>query len=106
MELLGYSPDKLYRARHRLNDDKLKCDFIHFGGCADGEMSKGNVIYGGIFTYTLMQTVKPNNKSYYQWFIETKAAIPKMGQNPTMVVIQSEESIFNNGKVEDTPALK
>lgn len=106
MELLGYAPNKIFRARHRLNDDKLKCDFIHFGGCADGETSNGSVTYGGMFTYILMETVKPDNKSYYQWFIEAEAEMSKIGQIPTITVIQSEESIFNNGKVEDLPALK
>lgn len=101
------SVDKVYRARTtRKNPDELSCDFIHFGGCADGEMSKGNVYYGGIFSYTLFETIKPNGKSYYQWFIETKAGMPKIGQNPVMTVIQSEDSIFNNGRVEDGPAMR
>lgn len=101
------SSDIVFRARHRYGKpDNLSCDFIHFGGCDDNETSKGNVTYGGMFTYTLFETVKPTGKSYYQWFIETKAAMPKINQIPVMSVIQSEESIFNNGRVEDGPALK
>jgi hypothetical protein len=89
----------------RLPED-LSCDFLHLGGCADGEVSKGNVTYGGIFTYTLLITAKPDGKSYYQWFEETKSGMPRIGQVPTMEVLQSEESIFNNGKIEDGPAMK
>jgi hypothetical protein len=99
--------DKYFRPRQtRRLPEELSCDFVHFGGCDDGETSKGNVTYGGIFTYTLLQTVKPIGKSYYQWFEESKAAMPKIGQVPVFSVIQSEESIFNNGRVEDRPALK
>lgn len=107
--ILGASVDKIFRARHRyrpIGTEELKCDFIHFGGCADGETSKGGALYGGIFTYTLLEKVNPIGKSYYQWFIEAKAAVSKINQIPTMCVIQSEESIFNNGKVEDGPAMK
>lgn len=99
--------DVVYRARltRKLPED-LGCSFLHFGGCADGEVSKGNSTYGGLFTYALIETAKPAGKNYYQWFIEAKAAMPSIGQVPVMSVIQSEESIFNNGKIEDGPALK
>lgn len=90
----------------RRRPEDLSCDFLHFGGCSDGEVSKGNVTYGGIFTYTLIETAKPIGKNYYQWFIETKSGMPRIGQIPVMSVIQSEESIFNNGKMEDGPAMK
>jgi hypothetical protein len=93
------------RVTRRLPEE-LSCDLLHFGGCADGEVSKGNVIYGGLFTYTLIETVKPVGKNYYQWFIETKSAMPRVGQIPVMSVIQSEESIFNNGRIEDGPAMR
>lgn len=105
--IVAGNPDKIFRARNRPGKpENLRCDFIHFGGCADGATSKGNVTYGGIFTYILFENVKSNGKSYYQWFDETKAAMPKINQIPVMSVIQSEESIFNNGKVEDGPAMK
>lgn len=99
--------DVVFRPKinRRLPSD-LACDFLHFGGCADGEVSKGSVTYGGIFTYTLIETTKPIGKNYYQWFIGAKADMPKIGQVPTMEIIQSEESIFNNGKLEDVPAMK
>jgi hypothetical protein len=97
----------LYRPRltRRLPSD-LSCDFIHFGGCADGAFSRGNVTYGGIFSYALIEKIKPEGKSYYQWFEEAKAYVSKTGQIPVMDVIQSETSIFNNGRMEDAPALK
>lgn len=104
--MLG-TPDKFFRAKHRYGKpENLSCDFIHFGGCDDLQYSNGNNVYGGLFTYALLKLVKPDGKTYKQWFDESKTKMLLPSQIPTICVIQSEESIKKNGKVEDRPAMK
>lgn len=98
--------DVLFRPKSRRSPEDLSCDFIHFGGCADGMVSKGNTGFGGVFTYSLFVWSSPEGRTYKQWFESAKARLSKLGQVPSMSVIQSTESITKNGNVENHQALK
>lgn len=82
---------RVMEARASRAEGELACQFLHMGGCGDGESSFGGDT-GGVFTTALLASLSPG-MSWKQWFAAASARMPR-NQKP----MYTEAGTFGDGE--------